>query len=132
MARKFIIQQHKTGKPHFDLRVAGDDYVRSWSMLRQPPLLAGEQRLAIEREAMPLDAMGRRSIREAAFGTGRVYVWDEGEVEIIHDSPQRLLLELRGKKLSGTFDLKRMDWYPGNRWLIRKAESMRQDRERPE
>ena len=131
MARKFIIQQHKTGKPHFDLRVAGDDYVRSWSMLRQPPLLAGEQRLAIEREAMPLDAMDRRSIYEAAFGTGRVYLWDEGEVDIVHDTPQHLLLELRGRKLSGTYDLKRMEWYPGNRWLIRKSVVTGQDPERP-
>lgn len=127
MARKFIIQQHKTGKPHFDLRLAGEDYVRSWSMLRQPPLLPGEQRLAIEREALPLDAMGRRSIYEAAFGSGRVYIWDEGEVEIVQDTPQRLLLELRGRKLAGIYDLKRMDWYPGNRWLIRKAGATGQD-----
>lgn len=131
MARKFIIQQHKTGKPHFDLRLAGDGYVRSWSMLRQPPLLAGEQRLAIEREAMPLDAMDRRSIYEAAFGTGRVYLWDEGDVDIVHDTPQHLLLELRGRKLFGTYDLKRMEWYPGNRWLIRKSVVTGQDPERP-
>jgi bifunctional non-homologous end joining protein LigD len=131
MARKFVIQQHKTGKPHFDLRVIGEDYVRSWSMLRQPPLRPGEQRLAIEREAMPLDAIERRSIYEASFGDGKVYPWDEGEAEVVHDSPQHLLLELRGKKLSGLYDLKRMDWYPGNRWLIRKTGVMGQNPERP-
>jgi bifunctional non-homologous end joining protein LigD len=131
MARKFIIQQHKTGKPHFDLRLAGEDYVRSWSMLRRPPLLAGEQRLAIEREAMPLNAMDRRSIYEAAFGSGRVYLWDEGEADIVQETPQRLLLALRGRKLSGIYDLKRMDWYPGNRWLIRKSGVAGPDSEKP-
>jgi len=35
---------------HFDLRLIDNDLLRSWSLLKQPPLKTGERRLAIERE----------------------------------------------------------------------------------
>jgi len=121
MVTRFVIHRHKAGKPHFDLRLYCQDRVRSWSMLRIPPMRTGEQRLAIERESLSQDEVRQPVIDESAFGAGRVYAWDEGEAELELESPPRLILRLRGDKLSGKYELRHMSWYPGNRWLLKKT-----------
>jgi len=117
------VQRHKTRKAHFDLRLLVEERVRSWSLLRTPPLRAGEQRLAIEREGGPASQVNPPVLEEAAFGRGKTYVWDQGDLNIRSASPQRLVLSLEGAKMAGTYELRRMSWYPGDRWLIRKTGS---------
>ena len=79
---RFVIHRHSTGRTHFDLRVVVDGILRCWSLLREPPDRAGERRLAVERESFRVEAIGAARFNEEAFGEGRVFVWDEGEVEI--------------------------------------------------
>jgi bifunctional non-homologous end joining protein LigD len=122
MISRFIVHQHKAGRAHFDLRLVQENVLRSWSLLKEPPSRRGEQRLAIERENFSPNDMHRMSFKEDAFGEGRVYVWDEGEVDISSASLQRLSLIFRGKKLSGKYEMRHMSWYPGNRWLLRKED----------
>lgn len=121
MDGRFVVQRHKTGRAHYDLRILQDDRVRSWSLLRTPPLRPGEQRLAIEREGAPASELDPPTLEESAFGRGKTRLWDQGGLNIRSASPQRLVLALRGAKMSGTYDMRRMSWYPGNRWLIRKT-----------
>jgi bifunctional non-homologous end joining protein LigD len=122
MAR-FLVHRHTAGRRHFDLRLVLDDLVRSWSLLKEPPLHKGEKRLAIEREPLAYAEISRPMIEEEAFGTGRVQVWDGGEVSIANLSPEHLVLILRGDKLKGRYELRRMRWYPGNRWMMEKSAS---------
>lgn len=91
--------------------------------MREPSCRAGEKRLAIERESFAARDAGARVFREEAFGEGRVYTWDEGEVEISNASARQLDLVFRGTKLTGRYELRRMRWYPGNRWLLKRARS---------
>jgi bifunctional non-homologous end joining protein LigD len=121
MIRRFVVQRHKTGRSHYDLRIIEDDRIRSWSILREPPLQTGEQRLAIEREVLSLDEIRGGVVYEDAFGSGKVHVWDEGDVEVTLELPERLVLDFRGNRLGGRYELRRMRWYPGNRWLIRRS-----------
>ncbi len=95
--------------------------MRSWSLLREPPSRAGEKRLAIERESFAAVDAGARFFKEDAFGEGKVYTWDEGEVEISGNSIRQLDLVFRGARLIGRYELRRMRWYPGNRWLLKRA-----------
>ncbi len=118
MISDFVIHHHKTGRSHFDLRVEQDGILRSWSLLKEPPRRAGERRLAIEREIFPLDAIHRSHIEEQAFGFGRVTVWDRGKAEITAASPRHLLISFTGSRLSGSYEFRRMFWYPGNRWIM--------------
>ena len=120
MVTRFVIHHHKAGKPHYDLRVVQGDVLRSWSLLREPPRRKGERRLAVERESFDARAAGCTTFEEEAFGRGAVFVWDKGEVEIADASAKRLLLNFRGTRLTGQYELKRMRWYPGNRWLIQR------------
>lgn len=117
------MQRHKTRKAHFDLRLLQEERVRSWSLLRTPPLRAGEQRLAIEREGGSASQINPPVLEEAAFGRGKTYVWDQGDLNIRSASPQRIVFSLEGAKMAGTYELRRMSWYPGDRWLIRKTGS---------
>jgi bifunctional non-homologous end joining protein LigD len=120
MAR-FLVHCHTAGRRHFDLRLIQDDRVRSWSMLKEPPEQKGERRLAIEREALSVDEIGRPRIEEEAFGAGRVRVWDGGEVTVLAATPERLTLIFAGARLAGRYELRRTRWYPGNRWLFEKS-----------
>ena len=115
-----MIHQHKTGRSHFDLRIVQQGLLRSWSLLKAPPLRPGERRLAVERESFPVETIGSRIFDEEAFGQGRVIVWDEGGVEVKVLLPKRLLVVLTGSKVMGTYEFRSMIWYPGNRWLLTK------------
>jgi len=117
---RFVIHRHKTGRVHYDLRFDESGTERSWSLLREPPLREREQRLAIEREGIPAEEATRKTVTEQAFGTGKVYSWDEGDASITRLTPDHLILEFRGNRIVGTYELRRMRWYPGNRWLLKK------------
>jgi bifunctional non-homologous end joining protein LigD len=121
MVQRFVVHRHKTGKPHYDLRFLHNDVLRCWSLLREPPRDRGKKTLAIERESFEAGAVDCTRFDEAAFGVGNVYTWDKGHVSVADASAVRLILDFDGGKLSGRYELKRMRWYPGNRWLLQKV-----------
>jgi len=120
MFSQYVVHQHKAGRSHFDLRIVQNGILRSWSLLKEPPCRNGDRRLAIERECFPAESIDSGYFEEEAFGRGRVYAWDAGEVEIAAASSKRLTMHFRGKKMSGIYEFRRMLWYPGNRWLLTK------------
>ena len=120
MISKFVVHRHKTGRTHFDLRLVQDQYLRCWSLLKEPPASGGVSRLAIDRESYAAEDFGAVRFNEEAFGEGRVQTWDAGDVDIVATSARQLDLIFQGAKLSGRYRLRRMRWYPGNRWLLEK------------
>jgi hypothetical protein len=120
MISRFKVHRHKTGRSHFDLRLIYNDLLRSWSLLKQPPLKAGERRLAIEREARAAADIDQSRFSEEAFGEGGVYTWDEGGVSVSEPAEDRIILDFQGGKLNGRYEIRRMRWYPGNRWIMLK------------
>jgi hypothetical protein len=88
--------------------------------LREPPRRPGDRKLAIEREKFTVESMNSKRFEEEAFGLGRVDIWDEGEVEVRFASLRFMTLIFSGSKISGEYQLRRMRWYPGNRWLLKK------------
>jgi hypothetical protein len=102
------------------LRIVQEGVLRSWSLLREPPRKHGEKRLAIERENFPIESIHSENFEEEAFGQGRVSAWDQGEVEVEVVSPMILMLTFTGSRVLGTYEFRRMLWYPGNRWLLTK------------
>jgi DNA ligase D-like protein (predicted 3'-phosphoesterase) len=121
MLSRFVVHQHRTGRTHFDLRIVCDGVLRSWSLLRLPPLRKGEKRLAIERETFTSESIASRAFEEEAFGLGRVRPWDSGDIHIKEISPEHLMLVFHGDKIAGSYEIRRMHWYPGNRWLLQKT-----------
>jgi hypothetical protein len=88
--------------------------------LREPPLRGGQHRLAIERETFRPGDLNYGIFEEEAFGKGPVRTWDEGTVVITSATPRHLILVFGGTKLTGPYEMRRMRWYPGNRWLLEK------------
>lgn len=82
---------------------------------------AGGKRLAIERESFTAESIDSVKFYEEAFGQGRVYTWDTGDVEITVLSPKHMVLVFTGGKISGKYEMRKMRWYPGNRWLLQKT-----------
>jgi bifunctional non-homologous end joining protein LigD len=121
MHSRFVVHRHKTGRTHFDLRIVQNGALRSWSLLKEPPQRVGEKRLAIERESFTIDSIDSQAFEEEAFGPGRVRAWDTGEVEIEVVSPTHLVFVFKGGRISGQFEIRRMRWYPGNRWILKKT-----------
>jgi DNA ligase D-like protein (predicted 3'-phosphoesterase) len=121
MISRFVVQRHKTERSHFDLVLIEEGVPRCWSLLKEPPSQTGEHRLAIERDSSPGEKVHGAPITKDAFGEGKVYIWDEGGLEIKASTPRKLVLVFSGKKLAGSYELLRMLWYPGNRWLLRKS-----------
>lgn len=120
MMSRFKVHRHKTGRSHFDLRLIHNDLLRSWSLLKEPPLKTGERRLAIERETRAPADIDQRRFNEEAFGEGGVYTWDEGEVLVSEGAGDKIILDFQGGRLNGRYEIKRMRWYPGNRWILLK------------
>jgi len=122
MRSRYIVHQHRTGRTHFDIRMILNEVMRSWSLLREPPLRRGERRLAIERESFTVESINCRNFEEEAFGFGKVKAWDQGEFELETISAKQLAATFSGSKLSGKYEFRRMRWYPGNRWILTKLE----------
>ncbi len=121
MLDRFVVHHHQTGRSHYDLRMIHQQVLRCWSLLREPPQKKGEQRLAIERESFDVHAIDCTRFEEEVFGTGNVYTWDRGLVDTAYASVRCILLDFQGGRLSGKYELRRMRWYPGNRWLLKKV-----------
>jgi bifunctional non-homologous end joining protein LigD len=119
---KFVVHRHTAGRRHFDLRLIEGEGIRSWSLLKEPSTQKGEKRLAVEREPMSAEQISQPVIEEESFGAGRALVWDRGTVSIAPVQPGRLVLDFLGGKLRGRYELRRMRWYPGNRWLLEKTD----------
>jgi hypothetical protein len=122
MRSRYIVHQHKTGRVHFDIRIILNEAMRSWSLLREPPLRRGEKRLAIERETFTAESINCRNFEEEAFGFGSVKPWDQGEFEMEVLSEKQLIASFQGTRLSGKYEFRRMRWYPGNRWILTKLQ----------
>jgi hypothetical protein len=71
---------------------------------------------------MTAETMKNAIIEEEAFGKGRARVWDAGAAEIRSQTEAKIDFDLLGAKLTGRFELRRMRWYPGNRWLLEKTQ----------
>jgi hypothetical protein len=70
-----------------------------------------------------LEAVAARTIEEQAFGSGHVFIWDEGIVELQALAPTNLILTFLGSKVTGTYQLRKTNWYPGNRWMLTKTKT---------
>jgi len=107
--------------------------LRSWAVPKGPPLEQGQARLAMHVEDHPMDyARFEGTIPQGQYGGGTVMVWDSGTYQVREGNPAgayysgKIALELKGKKLKGTWALVRTDRGEGDgkeSWLLIKTGS---------
>jgi len=104
----YVIQKHAATHLHYDLRLEMDGVLKSWAIPKEPPTTPGVKRLAVQVEDHPIDyADFEGTIPEGEYGAGTVEIWDRGFFNLIDRKENKLVIEIRGEKLKGTYVLVR-------------------------
>jgi DNA ligase D-like protein (predicted 3'-phosphoesterase) len=118
--RIFVIQEHKSKKLHWDLRLEDGGVLRSWAVTKKPSTSPSIKRLAIKVEAHPIEyAKFKGKIPEGQYGAGTVKIWDKGRYILESKKPKKWVVKLKGNKLKGRFALIKTN-YAKNSWLFFK------------
>lgn len=119
--RRFVIQQHDATRLHWDLRLEHEGVLRSWALPRGVPWNPNENRLAVQTEDHSLDFLDHEGDDfDGEFGTGRSTQWDAGTFEVHEMEPEKVVVTLAGKRVSGQYSLFSMR---GSRdWLIHRMD----------
>jgi len=131
----FVVQEHHARNLHYDFRLEIGGVLKSWAVPKGVPL-SGEKRLAIRTEDHPIEyakctksgafrhakkskifCAFHGTIPEGLYGAGTVKIWDSGKYvpESVHRD--KIVFELRGKKLKGKYVLVKTK-FAKNSWLL--------------
>lgn len=105
----YLIHKHAASHLHYDLRLEMDDVLKSWAIPKEPPLDSGVKRLAVQVEDHPLEyATFEGTIPEGEYGAGTVEIWDKGTYDLVDKKENKLIVDLKGQKLKGSYVLVRL------------------------
>jgi DNA ligase D-like protein (predicted 3'-phosphoesterase) len=105
----YVIQKHAATHLHYDLRLEMDGTLKSWAIPKEPPIDLGVKRLAVQVEDHPISyATFQGTISEGEYGAGTVEIWDKGTYRLIDRKEDKLIVEINGEKLRGTYVLVRL------------------------
>ncbi|MCW4007625.1 MAG: 3'-phosphoesterase [Candidatus Bathyarchaeota archaeon] len=105
----YVIQKHAATHLHFDLRLEMDGVLKSWAVPKEPSTEVGLKRLAVQVEDHPIEyANFEGTIPEGEYGAGTVEIWDKGTYKLIDRKEDKLIVDIEGKRLRGTYVLIRL------------------------
>jgi DNA ligase D-like protein (predicted 3'-phosphoesterase) len=83
-----------------------DGVLKSWAVPKGISTTPGERRLAVQVEDHELGYIDfEGEIEEGDYGAGTVKIWDRGVYELVDRKDYKLVFNLRGKKLEGSYVL---------------------------
>ena len=104
----YVIQKHAATHLHYDLRLEMGGVLKSWAIPKEPPSALGIRRLAVQVEDHPVEyASFEGKIPEGEYGAGTVEIWDSGTYKLIDRKEDKLIVEINGNRLKGTYVLVR-------------------------
>jgi DNA ligase D-like protein (predicted 3'-phosphoesterase) len=114
----FVVQKHQARNLHYDFRLEADGVLKSWAVPKEPPTTVGVKRLAVQVDDHDLDyADFEGTIPDGEYGAGTVKIWDSGSFIFVEKTDKKLVFDLKGKILKGTFCLIN---FRGKNWLLFK------------
>jgi len=117
----YVIQRHDATHLHYDLRLKMDGVLKSWAIPKSPPEEKGVKRLAVQVEDHPVEyADFEGVIPEGEYGAGTVEIWDKGEYDLLERSEDKIIVNIKGRRLDGTYYLVRFKGRGENNWLFFK------------
>lgn len=121
MTGRFVVQRHDASRLHWDFRFEMDGVLKSWAVPKEPPTRPGLRRLAVAVKDHDLDYIDFEGvIPEGEYGAGTVEIWDRGTFALESRKPDKLVFELRGKRMRGRYTLVHfMD--KAENWLLFKT-----------
>lgn len=116
---RFVIQEHWASHHHFDFRLEQDGVLKSWAVPKGLPEKIGIKRLAVQVEDHPIDYINFHGIIPVGqYGGGKVEIYDKGKYKVSEQDKNKIIFELKGKKIKGPYALIRMK--NTKNWLIWK------------
>jgi len=117
---RFVVQEHWASHHHFDFRLEMNGVLKSWAVPKGIPERKGIKRLAIQTEDHPVSYINfEGEIPEGNYGAGTVKIFDKGNYRLIEKSKEKIIFELQGKKIKGTYSLIKIK-KGKNQWLLVK------------
>lgn len=117
----FVVHKHHASHLHWDFRLQLDGVLKSWAVPKEPPKTKGTKRLAIQVDDHSLSyANFEGVIPEGHYGAGKVEIWDSGKFKLVERTDDKIVVELDGKKLSGSYALIRFKRAGEKQWLLFK------------
>lgn len=116
MSPRFVVHRHEASRLHWDLRLEREGVLKSWAVPKEPPVVPGVKRLAVEvedHEREYIDFEGE--VPEGEYGAGIVSIWDSGTYDLLSERDRRLKISFRGKRLRGEYVLVPLE---GKNWLF--------------
>ncbi len=115
----YVVQKHAATHLHFDLRLEMDGVLKSWAVPKELPTSPGVKRLIVQVEDHPLNyANFEGSIPAGEYGAGKVEIWDKGRYKLVDRKENKLVVDINGTRLKGTYVLVR---FKGEKnWLFFK------------
>jgi DNA ligase D-like protein (predicted 3'-phosphoesterase) len=105
----YVVQKHAATHLHYDLRLEMDGTLKSWAIPKEPLIELGVKRLAVQVEDHPISyATFQGTISEGEYGAGTVEIWDKGTYKLIDRKEDKLIVEINGEKLRGSYVLVRL------------------------
>lgn len=115
----YVIQKHAATHLHYDLRLEMEGVLKSWAVPKEPPTSPGIRRLVVQVEDHPLEyASFEGTIAEGEYGAGKVEIWDKGTYKLLDRKENRMVININGSKLQGTYVLVRFK--DDKNWLFFK------------
>ena len=121
----FVVQEHRSRKLHYDLRLERDGVLKSWAVPKGIPEAPGEKHLAVAVEDHPLEyGTFEGEIAKGEYGAGTVSIWDNGTYDTRHWGAEKIEVILHGRRLNGAYVLVKFRRAGEKDWLLfRTAES---------
>jgi DNA polymerase Ligase (LigD) len=95
---RFVILEHDHPFLHWDLMLEAGESLRAWRLHGEP--VVGE---TVVTEPLPDHRLAYLDYEGPVSGNrGTVQRWDAGEYRLVEDAAARVMVELRGVRLSGT------------------------------
>lgn len=90
-----------------------DGVLKSWAVPKEPPLVSGVKRLAVQVEDHPISYATFEGVIPEGYGAGSVEIWDKGTFELLSRDKNKIVVRIAGEKLKGDYVLVRFrqkDW----------------------
>ena len=117
---KFVVQEHHASHLHWDFRLEMDGVLKSWAVPKEPPIEPGVKRLAVQVEDHDISYIDFEGDIPEGYGAGTVKLWDKGTYEMISRKEEKMVFNLKGKKLSGEYVLLNFKKAGPKNWLLFK------------